>query len=121
MFHAPQWSALPRALATAPRTSAVLAHLAPRTFYYAAESRSGSHMLWNAAYERGWLLRGDDVVASALARLSDRSDALVLLSAPLQSPERHGLRLLHATAGWVFGHGDEQFVLYEIAARPHRP
>ena len=105
----------------APHTSAVLAHLAPRTFYYAAEERFGSHMLWNASYERAWTLPGDEVVAAALARFSDRPDALVLLSAPLGSPERHGLRLLHATEGRVFGHGDERFHLYEIAARPPRP
>ncbi len=105
----------------APHTSAVLAHLAPRTFYYAAEERFGSYMLWNAAYGRAWLLPSDEVVTAALVRFSDRPEALVLLGAPLRSPERHGLRLLHATEGRVFGHGDEAFHLYEIAARPPRP
>jgi len=105
----------------APHTSAVLAHLAPRTFYYAAEERFGSHMLWNAAYARARSLHVDDVIAPALARFADRADALVLLSAPPRSPARHGLRLLHATEGPVFGHGGEQFPLYETTARPPRP
>jgi hypothetical protein len=104
----------------APHASAVLAHLPPRAFYYAGEERFGSHMLWNAAYRRALARPSDDAVAAALVRFSDRADVLVLLSAPLRSPERHGLRLLHATEGRIFGEGNERFHLYEVVPRRQR-
>ena len=100
--------AVPIAAHRAAPAEALLPYLEPRTFFFPAEHRTGSYMLWDRGYRAARPTTSAEAVEIA-ARAFDGRDYLLLLNAELT--QARGYRLLYRTAA-PFGHPDEQYWLY---------
>ncbi len=96
-----------------PPAESVLAHLPPRTFWYAGSQRDGSYLKW----DRRHALNRRIPVAKAMERIEaypGHADLfLVLLNSPMPQKYSQGYQLLYATTSVVFSATDEQYWLYQ--------
>lgn len=98
----------------APHTAAVLPYLRTKQFWYPAEERYGSNMLWNANYRKCLNISYSVALDRTKKNFSDRSHVLVLLNQNLGNPQYYGLKLLYSTRAYGLLNGDERFFLYKF-------
>lgn len=98
----------------APYSAAVLPYLRTKQFWYPAEERYGSNMLWNANYRKCLNVSYPVALDRIKKNFPDRSHVLVLLNQNLSNPQYHGLKLLYSTREYGLLNGDERFFLYKF-------
>ncbi len=106
----------------APYSAAVLPYLRTKQFWYPAEERYGSNMLWNANYRKCLNVSYPVALDRIKKNFPDRSHVLVLLNQELSNPQYHGLKLLYSTRRHGLLNADERFSLYKfLPAVQNRP
>jgi hypothetical protein len=102
------------------QTEAVLAHLPPRQFRYAALGRDGSYLQWDVANRKATARSANVAAEAAVKQLGPGRWLFLSAVQPLTAPERHGLTLLYATTGPLITPrdasripNDERYWLYE--------
>ena len=98
----------------APYAAAVLPYLRTKQFWYPAEERYGSNMLWNANYRKCLNVSYPVALDRIKKNFPDRSHVLVLLNQNLSNPQYHGLKLLYSTREYGLLNSDERFFLYKF-------
>lgn len=106
----------------APHTAAVLPYLRTKQFWYPAEERYGSNMLWNANYRKCINVSYPVALERIKKNFADRSHLLVLLNQELPNSQNHGLELLYSTRKHGLVNSDERFFLYRfLSAARNQP